>query len=224
MRPNMNNRERLRQRRKELQRKKTLTFILVSLAAVGLIASAVFLPNILSGRSTHAYLEGFTMGDPDAPVKVTNFSSYACGFCGEFSENVEPGFIEQYVETGDVYYRYVNIPGNDGPSLLAAEASYCAADQQGFFNYKRFLYANVRMIDGFSEENLLAYAGTSGLDVDIFQACMADNTYTNAYRQDIRYAQSVGVTATPVFLVNDQLVFSSDLINLVDSLLARVEN
>jgi len=50
---------------------------------------------------------------------------------------------------------------------------------------------------------------------------MLSDQYAETYIVDRRYAQSVGVTATPTFLVNDQLVYSTELISTVEYFLSK---
>lgn len=161
------------------------------------------------------------MGDPEAPVKVVQFSNYSCGFCKDFADNVEEGFITEYVDPGDVFYRFVNIPSNNVQSQNAAMASYCAADQDKFFDYKNYLYANANFAEGFSTDNLINYASSTGMDIDIFQTCLDEKTYSRVFIEDIRYAQSVGITGTPTFLVNDLLVNSNQLFETIEAQLAE---
>lgn len=223
MSPNLSKRELLKKKRLEQKRRKTLTLIIVVLGAVLLIGLTIILPNLIRSRSRAAEGRGFTLGDPNAPVSVVNFSSYNCGFCEDFSETVEPEFIADYVDTGEVYYRYITIaPAGDASAQNAAKASYCAADQNRFFHFKSFLFSAVSVQNGFSTENLINLAANAGLDQVLFETCMGDNTHNAAPIEDLRFAQAVGVTGTPSFLVNnDQLVYSSELIPLVDSLLNR---
>lgn len=196
-----------------------MTLFLIAAGAVLLISLVIIIPNLLIGRSKNAQGYGIPLGNPQASVTVINFSSYACGHCENFSKTIEPNLIADYVEPGNVHYRYVNIAHSDAGSRNAAKASYCAADQNRFFDYKSYLYSAVSVQDGFSDSNLIDLAGAAGLDRDLFEACFEDSKYDNAYAEDLRFAQSVGVTGTPSFLVNGQLVFSSELIPLVDSLL-----
>lgn len=217
----MNKRELLRKKRLEQKRRNTKNIIIITLAALALIAIIIILPNIISGRPGSDGGSGFTLGNSNAPVSVVNFSSYTCSFCAVFAEDIEPELIRNYVETGDVYYRYVNLPQRDPSSLNAAKASYCAADQNRFFDYKSFLYSAVGTQDGFATTNLVNMATTAGLNITEFEACMADNTYDNAPDEDLRYAQSVGISGTPTFLINGQLVSSREVIPTIDSLLNR---
>jgi protein-disulfide isomerase len=218
---NLSKRELLRQNRKEQKRRKLITVMLIILGVGALFTTAIMLPKILMDRATYSSVEGFTIGNQDAPVTVVQFSSYSCGFCKVFSENQEPDFIANYVDTGQVFYRYVNIPSNDATSQLAAKASYCAADQDGFFEYRDFLYENSTSPEGFSTGSLINYADAAGLQTDEFQACLDGNTFSTAFMEDIQYAQNFGITFTPSFLVNDQLVGADELIPTVDKLLGR---
>jgi protein-disulfide isomerase len=219
-----NKRVLLRKKRQEKKRRQTTTIVLVVFGAVLLISLAIILPNLLRSQSRPVEGRGFTLGNPDAPVSVVNFSSFNCGFCANFSATVEPEFIAKYVDTGDVYYRYIIIaPTGDAAAQNAAIASYCAGDQNQFFNFKSYLYSAASVQNGFSTENLVNLAANAGgIDQVLFETCMEDGTHKNAPLEDLRFAQSVGLTGTPSFLVNnEQLVYSDELLPLVDSLLNR---
>lgn len=217
----MNKREMLRKKRSQQQRRKLLMAILIILAAGALFTVAILLPKVIMERARYSGVEGFTIGNQNAPVTVVQFSSFSCGFCADFSKNQEPDLIAKYVEPGHVFYRFVNIPSSNEPSQIAAKASYCAADQNGFFEYKDFLYANSASEDGFSDVNLVNYAGSAGLDAEKFQSCLNSDTYSTAFQDDIAYAQTVGITFTPSFLVNDQLVSASELYATIDGYLEQ---
>jgi len=221
---NRNKKELLRQKRKEKKRRKFIIAGLIILGAGALFTLAIMLPKIILDRTKLNDIQGFSLGDPEAPVTVIQFSSYSCGFCKSFSEAQEPDFISRYVDSGQVFFRFVNIPSNDPASQLAAKASYCAADQDRFFDYRNYLYEFSGSPDGFSEENLLSYAEAAGLETGQFQTCLEGNTFATAYIDDIQYAQKVGVTFTPSFLVNDQLVGADELIPKVDELLGQKAN
>lgn len=205
---NQSKRELLRQKRLEQKRRNTTTFLLVGLVAILLILALMFLPNIVNKMAAH----GFALGDPDAPVTVYEFSSYTCSHCYDFNENAAEDFIAKYVATGKVYFNYVNLPANSEASLLAAEASYCAADQDKFYEYKDQLFAYAYVENGYTETNMANFASLAGLDVNAFQTCMSSDKFATAYEDDIRFATASGITGTPSFLVNGKdLVLTSEL-------------
>lgn len=214
-------REILREKRKEQKRRRTLTFIFVILAAVIVFSLAAFLPKLLMKKTKYETVSGFSIGNPDAPVTVYEFSSYSCGHCKNYSENYESDFISKYVETGLVYFTYVNIPSSTEGSLAAAEASYCAAEQNLFYEYKELLYTYSGSTNAFSTGNLVSYASSAGLDTDEFQACLDSDIYADAYFEDYQFAQNAGLTGTPSFLVNDTLVYSSELVLKIEEYLGN---
>lgn len=215
-----NKRELLKKKRIEEKRRKRITILLIAFGAVLLISLIIIIPNLVLGRSKDASGRGFTLGDINAPVSVINFSNYSCSHCERFSTNVEPEFIANYVDTGDVFYRYITIaPPGDTAAVNAAIASYCAADQDRFFDFKSYLYTSAGIQDGFSTPNLINLAEIAGLEKGTFERCLTGQAHQNAPTEDLRFARSVGVTGTPSFLVNGQLVFLNDLIPLVESFL-----
>ena len=215
-------REILRKKRQEQQRRNTITVISISVAVILLVLVAIFLPKYLSEHVSDTATPGFSIGDPDAPVTVVEFSSYTCSHCYTFNDTEAKDFIHDYVDTGKVYFTYINYPSNNEQSLRVAEASYCAADQGNFYDYKDQVFGNYGVVDAFSEENLVAYAEVAGLDVDAFNTCMSRGKFANSYVQDVQFAQQAGINATPSFLINnDQVVYSSELRSTVDALLGN---
>ncbi|HOE70246.1 MAG TPA: thioredoxin domain-containing protein [Brevefilum sp.] len=213
----------IRKKRLEQKRRKTKRFLFITLGIILLISLAAVLPNLLRSKLNYKDSAGFTLGNPDAPIKVVNFSSFYCGYCASFSMTDEPEFIKKYVDTGDVYYRYVNLAfSSDEGTQNAAKVAYCVADQNLFFELKPNLYSATGNQDGFSITNLTRLAESVGVEREEFDACLTNNDALNErLAEDILFAQSVGVTGTPSFLVNDQLVYSNQLVPLVESLLGR---
>lgn len=214
-------REQLRRKRQAEKRKKTLTFVIITAVVIVLIGLAAILPRLFNRNVDYQQMEGFYLGDPDAPITVVEFSRYTCSHCKNFAETMEADFIADYVDTGKVYFRYVNLASGDEGLLNAGEASYCAAEQNKFFEYKSYLYTYSLSETGFATESLINYAESADLDVDEFTACLESDTYRDAYLSDQSYAQSVGITGTPSFLVNDQIVFASELFQTLDELLGE---
>jgi protein-disulfide isomerase len=212
-------RELLREKRQEQKRRQNLTLILIGLAAIILIGLATILPKILVSRTKFKNTEGFSVGNPNAPVHVEEFSDFMCSHCKEFGLYIEEDFIEEYVETGKVYFTFVNFPFLTEDSYQAAEASYCAAEQNRFYEYKDFLFNYAGYSGAFTDSALISYAASAGLDQGEFESCLLSGKYADAYIEDLTYGQSVGIQGTPSFLVNGSIVSSSQLIPTVEGIL-----
>ena len=82
------------------------------------------------------------LGNSDAEITIVEFGDYQCTFCYKFHNNVMKKINEKYIKSGDVNFVYKDFPLNGNPSLLAAEASYCAQQQNQFWSYHDMLYDN----------------------------------------------------------------------------------
>ena len=213
-------REKIRSQRKAASRKTTIT-IIIAVAAIAVIVFGVqMLLNQPAETSKLPNQDGFALGDPNAPVKVEEFSDFRCSHCKDFSENMEPDFIEQYVNTGKVYLKFYNFPFLAEDSTAAAEAAYCAADQNAFWQYKTQLFTYNTYTGAYTESNLIDYAKKVGLDVEAFKQCLQSDDHLDDVAADKVYATTLGVNATPVFSVNGTLVYSNELVATVESALA----
>lgn len=108
------------------------------------------------------------------------------------------------MQAGKVRWGYIHMAFLGPESQWAAEASECAADQGRFWEYHDLLYARQKGENqgAFSKENLKGFAVELGLDADAFAACLDSGKYTSRVRADTAFAQSLGISGTPAFLVN----------------------
>ena len=82
------------------------------------------------------------LGDPSAPVTIVEFGDYQCHQCYNWFHNTKPAIESEYIETGKANLVFVDLAflGNDSPK--AAQASYCAEDQEMYWDYHDLLYAS----------------------------------------------------------------------------------
>lgn len=150
--------------------------------------------------------QGNTMGDPNAQVKIIEFSDFQCAYCRQFFLQNEQPLIEDYVASGKVYFVYRTLGDWLGPdSQASAEAAYCAGDQDRFWEYHDLLFAN-QGNGSFSRGRLQAFAQALDLDEEAFTACLSNAKYRDQVEQDLTDGLQAGVRGTPSFLVNGKLV------------------
>jgi protein-disulfide isomerase len=152
-------------------------------------------------------------GDPNAPLKLMEFSDYQCPYCKQFWTDTEAQIIDSYVTTGKVFYTYRSAGnwvsdnatgGTDTESRDSAEAAYCAADQNKFWEMHDALFTNVLgEVDGisFTGRRLQAIAQSLGLDMNAFNSCYSNQKYANQVAQDGQDAKSSGIQGTPWFIL-----------------------
>ena len=226
----MGKRQELRQKREQKERQKKL-IIFGGILVVAILVSAFIIINAnkpigeikAAPERSHPQAVGLTMGDPNAPVTVEEFSDFQCVACYRFWENFEEDFIRDYVETGLVYFKYSPFSFIGPESFQAAEAAYCANDQGKFWEYHDMVFNNWagENLGNFSDQRLIAFAENIDLDTDAFKQCFNRNTYKSQVLQDAAYGQQVGVSGTPSFLVNDTLVYADTLLETIDGYLGK---
>jgi protein-disulfide isomerase len=147
---------------------------------------------------------GPTMGNPHAPIHIIEYVDFQCPYCLEFWRETEPQLIEAYVNTGEVYFEYRALPILGEESNLAAEAAFCAGDQEMFWEYHDTLFSNWagENAGGFAREKLLRYAKGIKLDLARFESCLDGGEHRRTVARDRALAQADGVQSTPVFIIN----------------------
>lgn len=220
-------RQTIRDRRKQKQRKQRISiFIGISIVAVVLLLlvlvanfwdSLAPVAEVVIPETHNRPMADFNaMGDPDAPVTMIAFSDYQCSFCQRFANETEPLIEEFHVATGEVYYVHRsmgnwmsdNARSGKSESIDAASAAYCAGDQGMFWQYSDALFANWLGLDrnSYTTKRLLAIGEALGLEMEAFTNCVENNTYLGLAEQDRIDGLNQGVTGTPAFLVNGELV------------------
>ena len=213
----MSKREKIRARRRKQQMQKRILIIVMMVAGALLIAAALIAPSLtpvgdittIEPRTFNTLVDGTTIGDPNAPVRVDVWEDFQCPACANYTESIEPSIIQNYVETGKVVYTFHHYPFIDSNSTTkesqqAANASMCASEQGRFWDYHDMLYKNWNGENqgAFSNKRLNAFAEALNLDMDAFKACFSENRYKEQIDSDFQAGVNMGVTGTPSVFVN----------------------
>jgi protein-disulfide isomerase len=147
------------------------------------------------------------MGNTNAPITILEWGDYQCTFCYKFHQNTLGIINEDFIKTGKVKIIFKDFPLNGLDSKLAAEASYCAQDQEKYWKYHDELYKNWggERTGWITRESLTKFAETVEIDVEKFNKCLDDHKYKNKVDLLYEFGKEIGIDATPSFLVfNDQ--------------------
>jgi len=147
------------------------------------------------------------LGSNDAKVTIVEFGDYQCTWCHRWHEGTKDTLIADYVNTGKVRFLFKDFPINDlsdRASSLAAEASYCAADQGKYWEYHDEVYnnwegENTGWVTRASLEQFAKDAGVT--DISAFSDCLDSGKFTSVVRDNYNLARSIGLDATPSFIV-----------------------
>jgi protein-disulfide isomerase len=197
-------------RRKE-QRGRLIGIGLVSLGAI-LVAILFIYPNfkpaaaILEPQAiSRPNVKKNTAGNPQAPLKLEEYSDFQCPYCGRFTKEIEPKLISADVASGRVYFVYHTFGEFIGSeSASAAEAAYCAGDQNKFWEMHDLIFANQNgeNAGAFTDRRLTSFAQKLGLDMSAFNSCYNNNNYKDLITKDGKDGLAAGVKATPSFVLS----------------------
>jgi protein-disulfide isomerase len=201
----------MREKRQRQARMQRLGVIGIIVVGALLVAAALIYPNLQPvGEVTSAdpserpMVNDNAMGDPNAPIKIEEFSDFQCPYCARFHEETEPQLASTYVADGTVYFVYRSFGNFIGPeSKAAAEAAYCAGDQNKYWEYHDILFANQtgENVGAFSDRRLQAFAEALALDMDAFNNCLNSGKHSARVDQDRVDGTAAGVTGTPAFSI-----------------------
>ena len=144
------------------------------------------------------------LGDPLAPVTIVEFGDYQCHQCYNWFHDTKPMIMRDYIETGKVNLVFVDFAflGKDSPK--AAQATYCADDQNMYWEYHNSLYnSQESKIDSgwASSERLKAFAFNLNLDMELFNECIDSEKYSKRIQYNSQQARDNGVRGTPGFFI-----------------------
>ncbi len=143
-------------------------------------------------------------GDENAPVTIVEWSDYECPFCGRFYSQTLSQIEEQYINTGKVKFVYRDFPlGFHQNAQKAAEAAECAGEQGKYFEMHDALFESG--VEG-GVPAFKQYATTIGLDQGDFDSCLDSGKFANEVQADMKAGSAAGITGTPGFIINGQLV------------------
>ncbi len=150
-------------------------------------------------------IQSNSMGDPNAPIHIIEYGDFQCPFCLKFWSETEPQMIEEYVNTGKVYFEYRSVGAFLGPeSGWAAQGAYCAGDQNKFWEYHDTLFTNWtgENVGDFTQDKLIEYAKALDLNMEEFKSCISAEKHKGTVDQDAAQAEADGVHATPTLFIN----------------------
>jgi len=143
------------------------------------------------------------LGDPSAAITILEWGDYQCTFCYRFHESSLKTIITDYIDTGKAKLVFKDFPLNGPDSILAAEASYCAEDQEKYWEYHDELYTNWggERTGWITRDSLTQFASTVELDLEQFNTCLDEHLHKQRVMELHQFGQEVGIDATPSFLI-----------------------
>ncbi len=153
--------------------------------------------------------EDHIIGNPDAPVKLIEFSDFECPFCKRFHVTMKR-LMDEYGKDGKVawVYRHFPIDSLHPKARKEAQAAECANELGGndaFWAYSDKLYDITPSNNRLELSRLPQIAEEIGLNRSAFEECLAGDArggkYADHIEADNQDAIASGGTGTPYIVV-----------------------
>ena len=184
-----------------------IVIAIIAGVAASLSASPAETVNLDMGRSHGTISTAMgspILGNPSAPITIVEFGDYQCHQCYNWFHNTKPAITRDYIDTGKANLVFVDLAflGRDSPK--AAQATYCAEDQEMYWEYHDMLYISQesKIDSGWANsERLKAFAFSLGLDMELFESCLDSGKYSKRVQYNSQQARDHGVRGTPGFFI-----------------------
>lgn len=185
----------------------TIVFVLIAVGGLiayeknqkGAVSQAI--PSQVS--ADNGYAISFNTELTGVPV-VDIYEDFQCPVCMQF-EAVNMDYIDSLVTEKKATVRYHILSFIGDESVLAANASACANDEDKFLAFHNSLYANQPATENsgeWSNERLIAIAKVAGISGKKFESCVNDGTYAGWVAKVAEAGSKSGVNSTPTVFVN----------------------
>lgn len=154
---------------------------------------------------------GYSLGRPDAPVRVIEFADFECPACANFFAMIEPDVRSRLVDSGYVRYTFMDLPlpihRNTWP---ASNAAACANEQGKFWEMHDALFQTQDQWNGTSTSRpkgkFKELASQVGLDVGKWESCFDDQKYLANIKSHEAEAIRQGAGQTPTFIIGTRRI------------------
>jgi len=142
-------------------------------------------------------------GNPNAPVKIVEYSDLECPFCKSFHPTMKQ-VMSEYGASGQVAWVYRHFPIDQlhpvkaRKEAVAAECANELAGNDAFWKYvDRFFEITPSNNDTDIDTVLPQIARELGLDETQFSSCLASGKYDKHIEDEVQNALAIGSTGTP---------------------------
>ncbi len=162
----------------------------------------------------------FSVGPDDAPVQIVEFYDYNCSYC----RRAAPWMKKLIEERGDkvrVVFKETPIFAYDKAGSDVGARAALAAKDEGKYLDLHFALMNAEGV--VTPEDVERVSKEVGLDWRTLSKRMQDEKLSRLMVENLDLAHSVGMTGTPTFIINGEIVIGADIFaleQLIDQALA----
>lgn len=178
-----------------------------AMIALAAAATAAMTPALAQETATATPGPGdFSLGSPDAKIKMVEYASFTCPHCANFHETVFGQLKKDYIDTGKVHFTLREVYF-DRYGLWAALIARCGGEMK-YFGVHDMLFSKQKEWAASEDpaqvvENLKTIGRAAGLEDAAMDACLNDKANAEALiKQFQTNFEADGVEGTPTLFIN----------------------
>lgn len=153
---------------------------------------------------------GYTVGNPNAKVKIIEFADFECPGCAQFATVTEPDVRKRIVDAGLASFTFYDFPlPQHKNSKSASLAAACADDQGKFWEMHDRVFAGQDQWNTQAADNpkpfFQKYAADIGLNATAWEACYDSNKHGGRILANLAEGERRRVSSTPSFIIADKM-------------------
>lgn len=149
-------------------------------------------------------------GPADAPVKIVDFTDIRCGHCGNLSATLQ--VLKRVAPPGalSIEPRYYPLDAECNPGMkgsdktgvrcLGAKVQLCLEPAPDFWTLREKLFEAQHALT--TPEKVMDIASSGSVSRQALEACVQSPETAKKLSEDLAFAESQGITGTPLVLVN----------------------
>lgn len=180
--------------------------------------------SLSSPKKISKTLAEVSIGCPNAPVVIIEYSSFTCTHCADFHKKILPQ-LKNYIDTCRVRYVMRNFP-LDAFALKAAQLAYACGEKEYpriaeaiFSRQKEWLFSSN------PEESLLHIVKLCGISDEDAHKCLKNEIILkDILNQRLEAQNFLNISTTPTFLINGKKIEGYMSFNQMESYIQEAEN
>ncbi len=142
----------------------------------------------------------YSIGNPNAPVKVIEYSDYQCPWCRKFELNSLPYIYKAFIKKGYVYWVFRDYPLVNIHAFAYKAAKYADCSGKFYMKMRYMLYKYQSVWD--KTGDIYAFLKSKNFPyINSIKSCADSNYPVRIIRQGMLSGDNIGISATPVFLI-----------------------
>ncbi len=145
----------------------------------------------------------YVRGNPDAPVKIVEYSDLECPFCKKFHLTMQE-VMSNYGSQVAWIYKHFPLDSIHSKARAEANAAECAGEQGGskvFWDYLDRVFAITPSNNGLDLNELPKIAQSLNLNMQKFQQCLTSDKYASRVESQYQEGLEIGALGTPYTIV-----------------------